>query len=313
MKVVYLIQTHKNPEQIYRLVEIIKKSSFGSYILVAHNYNACNLDVKPLHWFPEVEVINTKGGRGNFYLVQGYLDAIGWLLKHNVEFDWLINITGQDYPTQPLPKIEKFLDETKFDGFLEYFNAVSPLKDNPWGFTEGYERYFYRYWQLGRELSRWQRALIKLPRKVINTVQPFVRINTSYGLMVGIRSQTTPFNENFLCYGGSYFMTLSKKCIQYLHEFVNHNIELKKYYEKTRIPDESFLVSILVNSGIFNFCHNDNKRYIDWDRTKFGHPHILTAKDYPKLIDDDIHFARKFDITQDSKILDLLDRRIFQN
>jgi len=32
--------------------------------------------------------------------MQGYLDALDWLFSHQIDFDWLINITGQDYPTQ---------------------------------------------------------------------------------------------------------------------------------------------------------------------------------------------------------------------
>ncbi len=309
MKVLYLIQTYKNPEQIYRLVQTIKKSSPGSYILVSHNFTASNLDLASLRKLLEVEVISAKGGRGDFSLMQGYLDAVDWLLSHNAEFDWLINITGQDYPTQPLACIDKFLAETNYDGFLEYFEPFSDSEHNYWGSREGRDRYLYKYWWLGKTLSLWQRALVKLPRTVINNVQHCVRINSSYGLMVGFRSTSSPFNKDFLCYAGSYFHILSRKCVQYLHEFSNQHPDLKSYYQKTYLPDESFIQTILVNSRLFNFCNNP-KRYIDWNSTRQGHPRILTTEDYPALIKDDIHFARKFDMTQCSKILDLLDARI---
>lgn len=219
MKVLYLIQTHKNPQQIYRLVQTIKKSSPGSYILVSHNFTSSNLDVTLLHSLPDVEVISCKRGRGDFSIMQGYLDAIDWLFSHNIEFDWLINITGQDYPTQTLSRIEKLLTESNYDGFLEYFEVLSNSKDNPWGSREGYDRYFYNYWRLSGHIPLWQRALLKLPRMVLNNVQPFIRLDSSYGLMVGIRSTSSPFNEKFLCYAGSYFHTLSKNCILYIHDF----------------------------------------------------------------------------------------------
>ena len=48
MKVCYLIQTYKNPEQIYRLVRTIKESTPDSYILISHNFAAQDLDVRPL-------------------------------------------------------------------------------------------------------------------------------------------------------------------------------------------------------------------------------------------------------------------------
>jgi len=146
---------------------------------------------------------------------------------------------------------------------------------------------------------------------VINNIQPFVRINSSYGLMIGFRATPSPFNENFLCYTGSYFHILSRKCVQYLHNTSKQNHDLKSYYENTCLPEESFIQTLLVNSGLFNLCC-DNKRYIDWTGSRHGHPRILTLDDYPALIKDDIFFARKFDMQHDSKILDMLDARILQ-
>ncbi|MBV9389676.1 MAG: core-2/I-branching enzyme [Chroococcidiopsidaceae cyanobacterium CP_BM_ER_R8_30] len=312
MKVLYLIQTYKNPEQIYRLVQIIKKSSPGSYILVSHNFAYSHLDVGPIENLPEVEVIKGKGGRGDFSLMQGYLDAVDWLLSNNIEFDWLINLTGQDYPTQPLTRLEKFLSKTNYDGFLEYFDLFSDYKYNFWDSREVRGRYLYNYWWLSGTLSVWQRALIKLPRIIINNVQPFVRINSGYGLMVGVRATSSPYNKKFLCYRGSYFHTLSKKCIQYLNNFSKQNFNLISYYKKTCLPEESLIQTVLVNSKLFNLC-NDYKRYIDWNGSRHGHPRLITVEDYPVLIKDNIHFARKFDTSQDSKILDMLDARILQN
>ncbi|OUL26834.1 beta-1,6-N-acetylglucosaminyltransferase [Nostoc sp. 106C] len=314
MKIAYLIQSHKNPKQIYRLVKTITQSSPNSYVLVSHDFKSCNLDITPLQQLPEVQVINGQGGRGDFSIVQGYLDAVNWLLSHHIEFDWLINITGQDYPTQPLPKIEKFLAETKYDGFSCYFDALSDSEQNPWERRrrEGSDRYLYQYWRSGGYLSLWQRALIKFPRIVINNTQPFIRINSSYGLMVGIRAVSPPFNDKFLCYAGSNFHTLSRKCVHYLHEFSNRNAQFRNYYQKSCIPDESYIQTILVNNGLLKIF-NHNKRYMNFNDTQNGHPNIITLNDYSALIKEEIHFARKFDLEQDSKILDMLDKRVIKS
>jgi len=266
----------------------------------------------PLKNLPGVEVLrlNTQGRRGDFSMIQGYLDAVDWLFSHSIDFDWLINITGQDYPTQPISQIEKFLAETNYDGFLEYFEVFS--KQVPWGIKESRKRYLYRYWYSGLHLSLWQRALFKFPKFIINNVQPFIRINWSYdGLVVGFRSNSNPFNEDFVCYAGSYFHTISKKCVQFLYKFFNSNKDIVNYYKETFVPVESFVQSVLVNSGLFTLC-NDHKRYIDWSTTRNGQPRILTVEHYPALTISDTHFARKFDMTQDSKILDMLDARILQ-
>lgn len=311
MKIIYLIHTHKDLEQIYRLVKIIKSSSPESYIIVIHNFKYSILDVEFLESLPKVKILKSSERKlGSFSLVQEYLDVLDWVFSQNIEFDWLINLTGQDYPTQPLPQIEKFLAETEFDGFLEYFDALSDFEQNTWKRGEGFDRYLYSYWWFYGYLQRWQRAFLKLPREIINSIQPFIRIKTQYSLMVGIRSTNLPFNDSFLCYAGSYFHTLSQNCIQYLYEFAQKNPDLVNYYKKTYLPDESFIQAILVNSKLFNLC-NDNKRYMDYRK---GLPYDgcrkLSSEDYPILCKDDIHFARKFDIKYDSKILDMLDARL---
>ena len=213
MKVFYLIQTYKNLEQIYRLVQILKKSSPASHILVSHNFTTCNLDTTLLKKLPGVEVLrlSCKGGRGNFSIIQGYLDAIEWLFSHNIEFDWLINLSGQDYPTQPLPQIEKFLAETKCDGFLKYFEVFSNSKHNPWGIKASRNRYLYQYWRSGVYVSRNSLSdkLLKRLVPVFHTAQPFIRLDWILdSLRVGVLATSNPFNEKFLCYGVSYFHTL---------------------------------------------------------------------------------------------------------
>jgi hypothetical protein len=314
MKIVYLIQSFKAPEQIYRLVRTIKRSSPESQILISHDFNACDLDTTPLKNLPGVEVLrlSCKGRRGDFSMIQSYLDTVDWLLSNNIDFNWLINLSGQDYPTQPLPHIEKFLAETKYDGFLEYFEALSDSKHNPWGSQEGCDRYLYQYWRLNIYISD-KSLLSKIINRLgltFNKAQPFVRISWIYdGLMVGFRANSTPFNDNFLCYGGSHFHTLSKKCISFLYNFSKQHTELVEYYKKTCVPVESFVQTVLINSRIYNL-DNDHKRYFDFSTSKSGRPKILTVEDYPALIKDNIHFARKFDLAQDSKILDLLDTKI---
>lgn len=311
MKILYLLQTHKQPEQIYRLVQTIKKSSFNSHILLSHDFTNCSLDVSALQSLPGVNILGKEahGVRGDFSLVQAYLDAINWVLEHNIDFDWLVNLSGQDYPTQSLTLFEQFLAKTEFDGFLEYSNLLS--RHSYYGIKESYDRYFYQYWHSGLQLYRWQRGLVKPLRVVFNNTQPFIKIDSSYQLSMGLYAFINPFNQDFICYGGSFFKIISQNCVQYLNLFLKANAKLIKYYERTRNPDESLIQSVLVNNKSFKFC-KQNKFYIDWTGTRHGHPRVLTVKDYSALTTNDVFFARKFDIAEDNKILDMLDARIFQ-
>ena len=309
MTVCYLIQTYKNPDQIYRLAKLIEKTTSNSLTIISHNFNGCSLNLNLFKKIKNLEIIPNNGVMmGSFSIIQGLFDAISWLLSKKIKFDWLVNISGQDYPTQPLYKVEYFLEKTKYDGFIEYFDAFS--KQSPWNRRVVNSRYLYHYKHFQEYLSPWQRFMLKPIKHIVNNCQPLIRLDSCYGITVGVRSFHNLFNSNFTCYGGSYFSTISNDCAVYLNHFVQENPRIINYYKKTFIPEESLIQTILVNSKKFNLC-NSNYRYTDFTNSRHGHPRILTDRDYSILTKDNIHFARKFDMKVDSEILDKLDRRIF--
>ncbi|AFY34771.1 beta-1,6-N-acetylglucosaminyltransferase [Calothrix sp. PCC 7507] len=307
MKIAYLIQSHTNPEQIYRLVEIIQKSTHDAKIIVSHDFSSCNLDTLALQK-SGVQVLIGKGGRGDFVVIQAYLNAIKWLIEHQINYDWLIYLSGQDYPIKPISEIENFLAKTSYDGFLEYFDVFSTASH--WSIHEGKSRYLFKYQKINT-LSKLPAGLktILTPIKIVNYLQPLIRINLAYG-MLGIKVSSL-FNEQFICYGGSFFTTLSRKCVEYLYQFCQNHPEVVAYYQKVCVADESFVQTILINSKLFNLS-DDNKRYFDFSQTSDGRPKILTINDYDALVQSNAHFARKFDVHKDIKILDTLDEKILQ-
>ncbi|GAB4383894.1 MAG: hypothetical protein Kow00121_46550 [Elainellaceae cyanobacterium] len=307
VRVCYFIQSYKNFEQILRLVKTLRKSSRDAVILISHSVSGCALDEELLKQ-QNTFVLYVKGGRGNFTLVQNYLDAVEWLLTQNIEFDWFINLTGQDYPIQPIAQIEQTLAETEYDGFLEYFRLFSG--QSSWGTREEKNRYYYRYHSVSKPLAKWQRKVLK-PLKIINYIQPLFRIRLDGEIKIAWRT-TTPFSKSFLGYGGSYFTVLSKNCVKYLYEFSKSNPHILHYFYKVCFPDEIFVQTILLNQGQFKLA-NESKHYFDFSNSHYGHPKILTASDYSILIEQSCFFARKFDTSQDSKILDLLDSKIGQD
>ncbi len=311
MKFLYLIQTHKNPDQIYRLVRLIKAANPGALIVLSHDSKASKLDLEPLGDLPgdDVIVLTAKSGRGDLSLVLAYLEALDWLAAQNIEFDWLTNLSGQCYPTQPIKDFEKLLATTDYDGFLEYFELFSDR--NGWGIRTSRDRYLYHYWRPGVMLSTWQRAVLKPLKVVVNNTQPLGRLQWYNGeLMLGLRA-SAPFDQSLVGYGGSYFHSLSSRCVKFLHDFSKSQtgMEMIEFYKKTWVPVESFIQTVLVNNKDFNLCE-DNKRYMNWSTTSYGHPGIVTAADYPSLTQDNVFFARKFDITKDSQVLNMLDQRV---
>lgn len=310
MRVCYLIQTHKDPPQVYRLVSKIKEKSPNCFILISHDYTNCDFSSSLLESFTDVALIPkiAEGFRSDFSLVQGYLDSISWLLENEIHFDWLVNLSGQDYPIKSPAKFEEMLASRTDDGFVEYFEVLSV--DSPWG-KQGKERYYYQYWRLRFQPNLWQKLILKPIEILINISQPWIRMNIAYGLSIGIKAKQIPFHKNFRCYGGSFFHVFSYRAIIYLHRHAQENPQLIRYYTNTLNPDESYIKTVLINADELNIS-NYQWMYVDFSETKSGHPQTFSDSDYPQIIKAEGYFARKFD-SKNSKIFDLLDDHIFKN
>ncbi|WP_202807238.1 beta-1,6-N-acetylglucosaminyltransferase [Synechocystis sp. PCC 7509] len=286
-------------------MQTIKNLSPHAQVLIGHDFTSCFLDFTPLRYLSDVHLLKIRrpGIRGDFSLLQPYLQAIDWLFANNSDFDWLFYLSGQDYPTQPLSKVENFLDKTDYDGFIHYANLLSPA--SPWKKEEVIKRYFYQHYRLPKWVKKFLAKVLRFHKFIPMTISIFFD-----DLVVGMLAKKTPFHDNFLCYGGSQWHTLSRKCVGYIKTFIANNKSFVKYYQKTLVPDESFIQTILINNQSFNFC-NDHKRYIDFTGTNEGRPRLLTNQDYEILTNGNFHFARKFE--QDTKILDMLEAYLFAN
>src|SRR4051812_25568898 len=119
--VAYLIQSHRDPDQVLRLVRTLRAGSPASVIHVSHDERGERLDDAALTALGGVTVRYETGGYGDFSHVRRYLDAVAWLRDSGQVVGWVVNLTGQDYPLRPLHEIEADLERATADGFLEYF------------------------------------------------------------------------------------------------------------------------------------------------------------------------------------------------
>jgi hypothetical protein len=316
IRVCYHMQTHTGPAQVARLVEVIKEGSPNSVVLISHDAAGPPLDILRLEALPGVHVLTGPSGYGDFSHVDRYFTAVDWLDAHGVEFDWLENMTGQDYPLRPIADIERTLADSDVDGFLQYA-PVFPAQTPPGadlGAAPEYRlctpfdaamRYKYRHWRVGRPTPakrRWLRPLM-----AIDWLQPWVRVSLDFST-IGLRRRSTVFTDDFICYGGSFFCTLSARAVRYARKFAQNNPDIVEFFRTTQAPDEVFLQTALVNSGEFHLIP-DRKRYIDHSSGK-NHPKTLGIADLDAMLASGCHWARKFDTTHDAEVLDILDRHI---
>lgn len=302
MRVCYFIQSHRDPEQIARLVRTLHAASPAASVLVGHDARLCELPRADLPDSPAIEVFYPPPPieRGSLSLLSPLWQAIDRLRERGLAYDWLVYLSGQDFPTLPVARAEAFLAASPADGYLTWWDAFQPV--NPWGRRrQGILRYRYQY----RRAPGWTAPLLRLLRGV-NGLQRLVHVHLTYGPNVGLRARRTPFDDGRICYAGSQWSTLRRAAVELLRERVRAERELVAWYERTICSDESLVQTILVGSGRFRLV-DDNLRYVDVRGSRDGRPRTLTAADFDEITSGRYHFARKFDRAVDARILDRLE------
>jgi hypothetical protein len=304
MRFCYHIQSHRSPEQLTRLVHAVKRHSPNSVVHISHDASGDRLDVAALEALPDVVVQFHHGGYGDFSHVDRYMAAVDWLNAEGVHVDWLIYITGQDYPLVPLADAEDELVQSGADGFMEYWDALGP--QSHWPPSRVRSRYYFHHRRL-RPLTDRQKRLLR-PLQAVNRVQPLLRVHVAYGLTVGYRVRT-PFGPDLRLHGGSALSSLSWPVVAYLREYFDRRPDVVEHFRHCLSPVEAVFQTIACSSGEFNLIP-DCKRYFDFRGSKFNHPKSLTAEDLPRALASGAHFARKFDYERHPELMDVLDAHI---
>ena len=301
LRICYFIQNHRAPQQLARLVGTLRRFQPGARILVGHDEFAGLASADEIRRAVDTDVFAFRepARRGYFSLFQPYLDALEWLAGRGISYDWIVYLSGQDYPVQPLRRFEERLAAGDSDAFLRFWGAWSP--DNPWGrMKQGVRRYAYQY----RDAPAWPRAALRLLRS-LNGIQSRMHVHLVYGPRIGWR-KPSPFGPGLVCQGGRQWTTLSRACAEHVLEEARARPELIEWFRNTLCPDEAVVQTLLVNSGRFRLS-DDDLRYVDFSGGHRGHPRTLTAADLPTVTSGPYYFARKVDQGTDPELLDRLD------
>jgi hypothetical protein len=305
----YLILSHANVGQLYRLVSAVRKSSPASAIVLHHDPSGEPLDESKFRAMGNVYFVENPVSVqwADITQVQALLHGLEWTVN-KVGFRWLSVISGQDYPLRPLAIVEQELRETGFDAFVK----ADPVTTSDWAM---FARYYFHYWELPRFCYYYKfpaglRARLHGTRLAINRSRSPIRIEggvRNTPLQLGIRALSSPFSERFLCYKGSDWLTLSNKAIDYVLDFTRDNPSFLNYFRRTYVASEAYVQTILWNNPELKVA-NDNRRFILWDPDHPAHPTPLTHEHLAKITASGKDFGRKFDSKMDSQILDELDR-----
>jgi len=298
MKIAYIILAHKLPEQLVRLVRALNTDTASFFIHIDKKTDAetCRKMTVPLSEYKNVYFLERFARYyGDFNHVRPTLDGIRKLLELGLEYDYVILLTGQDYPIKSNAQIRKTLNESEGKSFMEYFSLPDKHWENENG---GLDRivYFYLHWR------GWEFPFLKKTR-----LFGFIP-DSLWSIMEKLLPMRRNFPGNYRLYGGSSYWCLSRECIEYLDIFVRQNSAFVKFFEHVKIPDETFFQTVLMNSPLKDTIVNNNLRYIVWGNSR--HPLTLRQRDFQDFMNTDNLFARKFDISVDRDVLDMIDQSI---
>jgi len=316
--VAYLVMSHHRVEQLLRLVRTLRALSPGAAIVVHHD--AARVPVS------EADVL----GAGADRLLLGR-EAVRWgditqvnaltrcLREVATEFDpdWMVHLSGQDYPLRPLRELETRLAAGDAEAFLACQRVGTEAEVGDRRREESVRRYFMRYYTLptpravpGLLPAGVVRAL-RARRPALRAVSAPMYLKTSprgEGVRVGRRARRTPFRDGYACYKGSFWVCLSRDAVHTVLHELETRPDLLSYYARTMNPDESVLPTVLGNaSGVR--VGVEKLRYLRWDPGA-AHPATLTTADLPAMSASGCYLARKFDVQVDSAVLNELDRRL---
>lgn len=299
MRIIYIIFAHKLPEQLVRLVGELNTDTaqFLIHIDKKMNENTYLRAFNPLKDYGNVTFLHRyRRYYGDYNIVRATLNGIQKLLASGDPFDYVILISGQDYPTKSNNQIEKTLRESGGQSFMEYFALPSGHWLDEGG---GLNRIKYRHVHLGNRaipLFRKNRYLQFIPDRL-------------WSALVEILPLERSLPGGFKPYGGSSWWCLTRECIEYIGGFVEENPDFVKFFKHVKIPEEIFFQTVLMNSRYKNKIINDSMRYIIWP-TGSRHPATLGKQNFASIMDSNKLFARKFDVTVDAEVLDMIDEKI---
>jgi hypothetical protein len=292
--IVFTIFSHKSPGQVRRLAERVLIECPRAAVVIHHDARSAPL---PAFRDPRIHVVDrpVSVGWGTIGPVEALLRAWEWMREHGIRYDWVVQLSGQDYPIARLADLEQQFERSGCDGFVDHALATAKFPD------QNQTRYFFAYRPLPRVLHRVAARLWRL-----NTLQPWIRVfaNRS-GCFIGLPTRA-PFDETLQCYRGEYWCVLSARAVSYVESYLADHPHVLEAYRRKLHPDESLVHSILASSRQFALA-NDCLRFISWTDPDSGSPDVLGPKHLDAMLASGKPFARKFEETPDASFLDLLD------
>jgi len=273
--IAYLILVHRYPGQFKRLFRAIYHPA-NYYLVHVDRRSGVGLQTEIqdfLSSFTNASLLKSQRILwAGYSIVDAELRGIEELLKISSEWEFFINLSGQDFPLKSQMHIQDFLSRNRGDDFIKVANQSKVRPET---------------------LNRIQNYFIEFGNRILHT------------------SMKRPYLRGVTPHIGNQWMILNRKFCEFV-SYSPEVERFKRFYRYTFIPDESFFQTVMMNTNYKGVIVNDDKRIIDWVPigTIKLRPRDFTSKDAEFLLASQGLFARKFNETVDAGILSILESNL---
>lgn len=272
--VVVAVLSHRDPVLLHRLVGRVLEGD-RTVVLVHHDPRG-----EPHGLTPDDRVRLVPDPRpcdwGRMNLALAMLRCLEAGLEAVPDLEWLLLVSGQDYPAQHLRRTEADLDRQDADALLRWF----PVPDDPAADVHPWQaRCRQRY--LRRIRVPGHRRSVPFPRR-------------------------PPFDDRTRLFIGDMWVNLRAPAVHHVLEQRDRLPQVASYLSRCSIPDEALLPTLLLNDSADLRIRHDRRRWIRWVEGRLN-PELLSLADVPDVTTGGDWFARKVDSARSADVLDRLD------
>lgn len=295
----YLILVHNNLNQLEQLIRKIKTEDSEIYVHIDKKI----LDfkkIKGVHYIKNRQSISRWGTS----MIKAEIIWFSEIYGNMKEGDHIVLISWQCYPIKSIKTIEQYIEDLWHKSCMTYNNAGK--------FVERIDRYYFydKDFHMPRIIDERIFSLVGLFIKLW-TPHRVPAINLAVWIIVSlILPRRKYLKNNYRIYKWDQRMVLSYEHIKWTLEFLSSK-EWKKVlscFEYTTCSDEMFFQTIMLsNEKLKKEINNELLWYIEREKNA-NSPNTLTIKDLDKIKKSDKLFARKFNINEDGKIIEELNK-----